>query len=222
MSFGLIFKDELVGFYKSKVMIALWIGLPALALILYVTSRALGAMDFGITAITAILVSNVGGLIAAIMLAVSIIHEKDEHAYDLFLIRPIKRWYFIISKFLSVYLCVIIACLLAISIGIVIDFFITGIELELFKEQLIDSLIMTLSTIAVASSFGILVGVLSPSVVVGVILTIFVGNYVISIPSLPLFFHIDNPVLIVTLIGVISTTILLLLAIILFERKEFT
>lgn len=222
MSFGLIFKDELVGFYKSKVMIALWVGLPALAVILYVTSRALGAMDFGITLITAILVSNIGGLIAAIMLAVSIIHEKDEHAYDLFLIRPIKRWYFIMSKFLSVYLCVIIACLLAISVGILIDFFITGIEFELFQEQLIDSLIMTLSTIAVASSFGILVGVFSPSVVVGVILTIFVGNYVISIPSLPLFFPIDNPVLIVTLIGVISTTILLLLAIVLFERKEFT
>jgi len=31
----LLFKDELTGFYKSKVMIFLWIGLPLMAVLLH-------------------------------------------------------------------------------------------------------------------------------------------------------------------------------------------
>ena len=35
MSLWLLFKDELNGFYRSKVMLALWAGLPAMAVLLY-------------------------------------------------------------------------------------------------------------------------------------------------------------------------------------------
>ena len=34
MSLALLFTDELKGYYKSKVMIILWIGMPALTLLI--------------------------------------------------------------------------------------------------------------------------------------------------------------------------------------------
>ena len=127
-----------------------------------------------------------------------------------------------VSKFLAVYICVSIACILAISLGIMIDFFESEILLDFIMEGIINSFIMTLSVIAISSAVGILIGVISPSIVVGVILVIFVGNYVSSIPSIiPFVFNMDNPVTMVLVIGVIISIILMSLGIILFNRKEF-
>jgi hypothetical protein len=42
------------------------------------------------TLISSIVVSSIGGTLAAVMLAVFIINEKNRHVYDLFLIRPIN------------------------------------------------------------------------------------------------------------------------------------
>ena len=109
MSFGLLFKDELKGFYKSKVMIFLWIGLPLMTVVLYWLSPYTGE-DVPLSLLSALLVSSIGGTLGSAMLAVSIIHEKDQHTYDLFLIRPIKRWHLMISKFFAVFLCIAIAC----------------------------------------------------------------------------------------------------------------
>ena len=221
MSFSLILKDELKGFYKSKVMIFLWIGLPALALLVHI-STSNSAEGMPISLLTSILVSSIGGLLAAVMLTVNIINEKDTRVYDLFLIRPIKRWYLLVSKFLAVYICVSIACVLAISLGIMIDYFESEILLDFMMGSIIDSFIMTLSTIAISSAFGILIGVISPSIVVGVILVIFVGNYVSAIPAMiPFIFNMDNPVTMVLVIGVILTIILMALGILLFNRKQF-
>jgi len=221
MSFSLILKDELKGFYKSKVMIFLWIGLPVLALLVHI-STSNSAEGMPISLLTSILVSSIGGLLAAVMLTVNIINEKDTRVYDLFLIRPIKRWHLMVSKFLAVYICVSIACILAISFGIMIDFFESEILLDFIMEGIIDSFIMTLSVIAISSAVGILIGVISPSIVVGVVLVIFVGNYVSSIPTMiPFIFNIDNPVAMVLVIGVIISIILMSLGIILFNRKEF-
>ena len=91
MSFLLLFTDELRGFYKSKVMIFLWIGLPLMTILLHLWSPNTGE-NIPFTALSAIIVSSVGGTLAAVMLTVSIINEKTQHVYDLFLIRPLKRW----------------------------------------------------------------------------------------------------------------------------------
>ncbi|PNX46742.1 MAG: hypothetical protein BV457_07110 [Thermoplasmata archaeon M9B1D] len=219
MSFSLILKDEFKGFYKSKVMIFLWIGLPILAFILhFFLSDAYGTLS----TLTAVLVSNIGGLLAAVMLTVNIINEKDTRVYDLFLIRPLKRWHLVVSKFLAVFICVSIACLLAITLGIAVDFFQSSIPIDIIAQNLVDPLIMTFSVIAISSATGILFGVISPSILVGVVLVIFVGNYISSIPSIvPFVFDIKDPVIYVLAIGVIFTIVLMSLGIILFERKEF-
>ena len=75
MSFLLLFKDELRGFYKSKVMIFLWIGLPALAVLFHLWAPNTGP-ELPFTVISALLVSSIGGTLASAMLAVTIINEK--------------------------------------------------------------------------------------------------------------------------------------------------
>jgi ABC-2 type transport system permease protein len=219
MSFSLILKDEFKGFYKSKVMIFLWIGLPLLAVILhlFITDDSIP-----MSTITAIVVSNIGGLLAAVMITVNIINEKDTRVFDLFLIRPLKRWHLLLSKFLAVFICVSIACLLAVSVGIGVDFFQSALPFEQILRNVIDPFIMTLSIIAISSATGILFGVIAPSILIGVILVIFVGNYISSIPSIiPLVLEINNPVNYVLTVGVLCTIVLLVLGIYLFNKKEF-
>jgi len=81
---------------------------------------------------------------------------------------------------------------------------------------------MTLSIIAISSATGILFGVIAPSILIGVILVIFVGNYISSIPSIiPLVLEINNPVNYVLTVGVLCTIVLLVLGIYLFNKKEF-
>ena len=219
MSFSLIFTDELKGFYKSKVMIFLWIGLPALAILIHLTTEAYP--DLPISLFTAIIVSTLGGLISSIMLIVNIIHEKDQRVYDLFLIRPIKRWHILISKFIAVYIIVSIACFIAVSIGIMIDLVESQIFMDLIMDQIVDLVIITLSTIAISSAFGVLIGVISPSIVAGVIIGIFVGQYIIMIPSIPGILGFESSAILVGLIAILITDIMLALAIILFNRKQF-
>lgn len=219
MSFSLIFKDELMGFYKSKAMIFLWIGLPLLAILIHVSSQS---ADMSLSILVSLVVSSIGGLIASVMLTVNIINEKDTRVYDLFLIRPIKRWYIITSKFIAVYICVSIACIIAISIGLLVDYSEAQIAFDIILQNIFEPFIMTLSIIAISSAIGILIGVVAPSILVGVLLVIFGGNYVSSIPSIiPFVFNIQNPFTIVLILGVTITTVLMALSILLFNKKEF-
>lgn len=219
MSFSLIFKDELMGFYKSKAMIFLWIGLSILALLIHVSSSS---GDMSLSILVSLLVSNIGGLLASVMLTVNIINEKDTRVYDLFLIRPLKRWHILVSKFLAVYICVSIACVLSICIGLLVDYSKSQIAFELILQNIIEPFIMTFSVIAISSAVGVLIGVISPSIVVGVLLVIFGGYYVSSIPSIiPFVFNIENPFNVVLILGIIITTVLMALSIFLFNKKEF-
>lgn len=219
MSFSLIFKDELMGFYKSKAMIFLWIGLPLLAILIHVSSQS---ADMSLSILVSLVVSSIGGLIASVMLTVNIINEKDTKVYDLFLIRPLKRWHIITSKFIAVYICVSIACIIAIFIGLLADYTESQIAFDIIIQNIFEPFIMTLSIIAISSAVGILIGVVAPSILVGVLLVIFVGNYVSSIPSIiPFVFDIQNPFTIVLILGVTITTVLMALSILLFNKKEF-
>jgi len=219
MSFSLIFKDELVGFYKSKAMIFLWIGLPLLAILVHVSSQT---SDMSLSILVSLVVSSIGGLLASVMLTVNIINEKDTRVYDLFLIRPLKRWHILVSKFLAVYICVSIACILAISIGLLVDYSESQIAFEIIIKNIFEPFMMTLAVIAISSAVGVLIGVVAPSILVGVLLVIFGGQYISSIPSIiPFVFNIESPFTIVLILGIIITTLLMSLSILLFNKKEF-
>lgn len=65
MSFVLLVSDEIKGFYKSKVMIFLWIGLPFLTILIHFWSSLQGG-GIPFTALSAIVTSSIGGTLASV------------------------------------------------------------------------------------------------------------------------------------------------------------
>lgn len=221
MNFPLILKDELNGFYKSWVMIFLWIGLPVLAIFIHISVPNQFGVD-SLLFLTSLILTSIASLLSSAMLAANIINEKDTHVYPLFLIRPIKRWQLIISKFLSVYICVSIALIISILIGITIDYIETPYLFEFILESVKDPLIMIFAIMLISSAFGTLIGVLSPSIVVGVIIVIFVGQYVSYIPmAISFLLNIGDPLVMVLVTSFITAAVLLGIAIFVFNRKQF-
>jgi ABC-2 type transport system permease protein len=221
MQLSLLFSDELRGFYKSKVMIFLWVGLPIIALLFRFISAGSTGQEIAFTLVSSIVVSSIGGTLAAVMLAVFIINEKNRHVYDLFLIRPIKRRDIVLSKFFSVYVCVAIASAIAVFAGVVADLVTTG---TLPTTVLLDagqSLATTLSMIAVSCGAGVLIGVASPSVLVGAILVIYGGNQISVIPLVPTLLNLPDAAVFTVALAVAVAAGLLAGAVALFNRKQF-
>lgn len=220
MSLSILFKDELRGFYKSKVMIVLWIGLPLLSLFFFLFSPDTGE-DLPLTVTTSLIVSSIAGTLGAVMLAVSIINEKGSKVYDLFLIRPIKRRNILISKFSAVYLCIAIAVTISLMLGLGIDYYRFGGIPEGMLSGIIDSIIISLSMMAISASAGVLIGVLSPSVLVGAVLVIYGGNQISILPALPALFEISSENIFAIGVGAVTTILLLSIAVWIFGRKQF-
>jgi ABC-2 type transport system permease protein len=218
MSLLLLFRDELTGFYRSKVMVALWVGLPALSLLLYAISPNTGSIPVAV--FTSLLVGSIGGTLASAMLAVSIINERERHVYDLFVIRPVRRSDLLLAKFLAVYVCVIIASLLALAVGLVADAADTGLAQGISFAGLATSTILLVSLIAISCSAGIVIGVVSPSVLVGVILVLYGGNQLGAVVLLPALLY-NTSEWFPLLPGTAITVALLAVSIRIFQAREF-
>lgn len=221
MKTGLLFVDELRGFYKSKVMVFLWIGLPIIALLFRFISAGSSGQNISFTLISALIVSSIGGTLASVMLAVFIINEKNRHVYDLFLIRPLKRRDIILAKFFSVYTCVAIASFIAVLAGIITDYITTGSLSTAVLSNAGQSLVTSLSMIAVSCAAGVLIGVASPSVLVGAILVIYGGNQISVIPLIPTLLNIQEATIFTILVAGAVASALLFAAVVLFESKQF-
>ena len=222
MKVPMLYRDELQGFYKSKVMLFLWVGLPIVAILFrFLQVSVSGGASISFTVISSLIVSSLGGTLAAVMLTVSIINEKNRRVYELFLIRPLKRREIILSKFLAVYTCVAIASLIAIAVGIAADWALTGTIPTTVLRDTASSLTISLSMIAVSCSAGVLIGVASPSVLVGAILVIYGGNQISAIPLLPTIIGISNANVFTVGLAATVTAALLIVAIALFNRKQF-
>ena len=60
MSLRILLSDELRGFYRSRVMLFLWVGLPVLAVVFYVWSPDTGG-EIALSALVSLLVSSLSG-----------------------------------------------------------------------------------------------------------------------------------------------------------------
>lgn len=220
MNFSLLFSDELRGFYKSKVMMFMWVGLPVVAVLVgYLPTNE---QEIPLTAISAIVVSSLAGTLASVMLAVSIINEKSKNVYQLFLIRPIKRRDILFAKLLAIYVCVIIASLIAVMVGIAGDYLKTGMIPEAVLTSTVETLVISFSMLAVSSTVGLLIGVAAPSVLVGSILVIYGGNQISTITIIPTLLNVGILRIPITAGLAITTAIALLaVALKLFDRKQF-
>ncbi|MFC1726220.1 hypothetical protein ACFL4T_11385 [candidate division KSB1 bacterium] len=221
MSLELMYKDELKGFYKSKVMLFLWTGLPMIAVMFHILKPEASQRELPLTMLSALVVSSLSGTLSSIMLAVSIIHEKSKGVYPLFLIRPVKRWSIVMGKYLAVYTCIIIAAFISVMIGLIVDYFSAeGITTSLLM-QTGQSLFFSFSMMSVTASAGVLIGVVSPSVLVGVILVLYGGNQVAVVTVLPAMLNLPFQSLFSIGISLLVTAATLTLAIIIFNRKQF-
>lgn len=191
----LLLRDELVGFAKSKVMLVLWVILPLIAILGYlflpeelVESRGLSRKIIPATVFLGLIMSSIAGTVAALMVAVDIISEKNRKVYDLFVIRPIRREAIIWAKFLAVFTCVVVACLVSLGAGMAIDA-VRGVHVsgEVFTD-ILKSLVSLVGVIALSCGVGVMFGVLARSVLVGVILVLYVGQNIAIVPMLPVYF----------------------------------
>jgi len=227
MSLWLFFKDELKGFYKSKVMIILWIGMPLSVILLHLIIPNLDGVP--ISPIIGLLLGNIGGTLASAMLGTTIVNEKNKNVYDLFLIRPIKRHNLMIAKFLATILCLIIATVISLIIGLIIDSITTEIELKNLINGLWEGTMIAIMTMAIAVSAGILIGLLTKTVMVAAILALFVGSQLSSLPMiLPLIISLQpelfgelNSGVISLIIGIPLTFLMIIISSLVVNRKEF-
>ena len=192
----LLTKDELWGFAKSKVMLVLWVILPAIAILGYFLlpqgAVLRGSMDnqLSATAFMGLLESSIAGTVAALMVAVDIVSEKNRKVYELYVIRPIPRHAIILAKFVAVFACVTVACIVSLLLGITVDWLrgepLSGpLVYDAFKAML-----SLTGVIGLSSAVGVFFGVTSKTILVAVILILYVGQNLAVVPMLPMYFGI--------------------------------
>ena len=224
----LLVRDELYGFAKSKVMIVLWVLLPLMAIggYLVIPADALMGEDGGpkmsATAFMGFLMSSIAGTVAALMVAVDIISEKNRKVYELFVIRPIRREAIIWAKFIAVFGCVAVACVLSIAAGLGVDAArgatITG---EMFRD-IGKSVLSLVGVIALSATVGVFFGVVAKTILVAVILILYVGQNLAIIPMLPMYLGLlPNQFWLVMLISGVLAALLLWASGVLFRRTEY-
>jgi hypothetical protein len=171
----LLVRDELIGFARSKVMLVLWIILPCIALagFLLLRNRMFGGAGAQMTATTfmSLIESSVAGTVAALMIAVDIISERNRNVYTLLVIRPIPREAIIWAKFL----------------GAVLDAVRGTPPTAATLYDTGQAIVRMTAVNAMATATGALFGVLVRSILVAVILVLYVGQNVAVIPMLPTY-----------------------------------
>lgn len=217
MNLGLLFRDELKGFYRSKVMLTLWVGLPLLTLIIYFASPT--GQGMSLASFTAIIIGSIGGMLAAAMLVSSIITEKSRHVFDLFVIRPVKRSDIVLSKFLATYVCVTAAGIIALAFGIAFDLVRNGsLQADILSVSF-NALIMATSMTAIACSAGVLIGFLANTMLTGIVLVIYGANQLSVVAALPGLLLPNEPLL-PLIPGIAVSIVLLAITIRMFNRKQ--
>ncbi|MBV1857315.1 MAG: ABC transporter permease [Nannocystaceae bacterium] len=192
----LLTRDELLGFAKSKVMLVLWIGLPVLALLVFVLPILLGqeSADSGrsMAALVALLVSSLAGTVSAIMVAVDIGSERKSGVYQLLVIRPLPRDAILWAKYIAVFTCVTLACVVALATGVFVDL-IRGTPLPAEAwNHLARSLLSTAGVIAISTAIGVFVGSVTTSTLVAVIVVLYAGQNLAVIPMIPNYFGLEE------------------------------
>ena len=231
MSLAILLIDELRGYVKSKITIILFIVLPVLAVLMSFLTGQLE--NFPATYLTTVLATSIAGALGSIMLSTSITSEQNKNVYDLFLIRPVKRRNIILAKFFAVYLCTIAAVWISIFTGMIIDALRDITVPQFFVDQLLDSVLTVFFALAITCSFGALFGILMKSVAGSALLSLYVGNQASSILTLvlPLISQLMelesgipfpfDPFILTIIIGTATSIIILLLAIVVFNKKQF-
>jgi hypothetical protein len=192
---ALLVRDELVGFAKSRVILVLWLVLPALALLGFLLLPRELTRERGMPPMTAmmfmsLMVSSLAGTAAGLMAAVDVVSERNRNVFVLFAVRPIRREAIVWAKFIAVFACVAGACIASLLLGLGVDLA-RGVPVT--SELLVDALhalSTTAAAIALSASIGVVFGVMSKTIVVAVLLVLYVGQNLAIVPMLPSYFGV--------------------------------
>lgn len=221
MGLSILLKDELKGFYKSSIMIILWIGLPIVSFLLHFINFQ-EKVTYSFSIFFATVVSSLGGTLASILLAVYIVHEKSKNVYALFLVRPIKRSNILLAKYFAVFICIAIATIISILLGIFIDYLKYGELSDNIVYSTFETFFLSLFSISVACSTGILIGVISPTVLVAVLIIVFLTSNLSAFAiMLPLLITSVHPLITAGISSLILTIIFMIISIIDFKKRQF-
>jgi ABC-type transport system involved in multi-copper enzyme maturation permease subunit len=227
MSLRILCADELRGFIVSKIMIILLVGMPIMSLVVHWLAGP-SEKSISIAYLTAILVTSISGTLGSVSLSTSITSEKNRHVYDLFIIRPVKRWEILSAKFLAVYACLILAAALSILVGAIVDRLMTTTITPDLVNKTYQAFGTCLTGTALAVAIGTFFGVVMNSVPAAAILSVYVGNQITGITSvlsiipglLPAAIQ-DYTYLVAMGVGGGLAVLFFLLAIMLFNKKQF-
>ena len=219
MSLRVMYADELTGFYKSRVMLVMWVGMPVIALVVHALQPDLKG-QMSLTVFSTLLISTMSSTIAAVMLSVGIIHEKTRGVYALFLVRPVRRRSILLGKFFAVFTCILVASLLTLGVGMLYDFLKGSAPGAFVLREVGISAATSLASIAIASAAGILIGVLATSVLVGVIFVIYGANQLSVLGFLPVLLNLQPPWVFSLVIGTTLCVVLMFLSILIFNRRQ--
>jgi hypothetical protein len=228
-----LLRDELAGFAKSKVMIVLWVILPILAiggffLFTYLTSLKepepgqVQEHELQVSVFLSGLLGSVAGSVAAVLVAVDIVSERQRKVFELFVIRPMRREVIIWSKFIAVFVTVWLACAFSLGFGVVVDL-LRGNDLTTEGlEGLLEGLAQCAGVIALATGGGVAVGVVSRSILVAVCIVWFGSQNLTLIPMLPAYFGLmPNQFWLFQLISMVLAAMLVWVAGWSFRRSQF-
>ena len=213
----IIYKDEIQGFLRSRAMIILAVGLPLLVVALRLIQPNTEGIPF--FSFTAILIASIGGTLGAVLLSTALTNERQQHVYDLFLIRPVGRSALLLGKYFAALTMLLATAVLALLLGVVADL-VAGRPPADIVVAAVEPVVLSLSGMAIACAVGALLGVLVESVAVSAILAVYLGNQLSAVAVLPSALAPDLPVIPIALAaGVVVPAVLLSIAAIVFRRK---
>lgn len=197
-----LIKDELYGFAKSKVMIVLWVILPILAILGYLLFSAIVAEQqqepgyvqegpkMSVSVFLSALLSSIAGTVAALMVAVDIVSERQRKVFELFVIRPMRREAIIWAKFIAVFITVSLACVISMGFGVAVDFIRGEPVTQKTLYELLKGLAQAAGVIALATGGGVAVGVVSRTILVAVLIVQFGSQNLTVVPMIPVYFGV--------------------------------
>lgn len=219
MTFRILYNDEMRGFAHSKIIIALWVGLPLLTLLIKFIQP--DTEDMPLLIFAGAMVGSIGGTLSAVMLSTTITGERNRHVYDLFLTRPVRRVTLLMAKFFAALTCLLGAAVMSLGLALVVDTA-TGVLMPGLGAQVGGFLLISVVGLAISSAVGVLFGVLINSPALSAILSLYLGGNLLSaIIILPTkLLDGSNIPLFTSLVGVLVPTALMVVAVRVFNRKS--
>jgi len=215
----LLLVDELRGYYRTKAVVLMWIGLPLISILLKWLQPEIEGMD--VSVFTALMLTSLGGTLGAVTLGTSIAGDMNQHVYDLFLIRPVKRYEIVISKFLAVYLLLLGVLAVSMVSAIAIDTLVYGTPVNLIVASIQEPLLLTVASMAFACATGTAVGIVMDSVAVAAIASLYLGGQLSSVPFLvAILLFKSGDLLFPLLLAAVAALLTLSLAVVIFGRRQ--